>query len=90
MGSITRFSRIISDEMKFGPLFTSMVSLNPRLSFFHDAVKRFIVFGTTKLQDIVCIRWVPPRSGSLKPDIGDKFVRAFDTATADMETATLK
>jgi hypothetical protein len=76
--------------MKFGPLFTVAVSLNPRLSFFHDAVKRFVVFGPTKLQDIVCIRWVPPRSGSLKPDIGDKFVRAFYTATADVETATLQ
>ena len=54
-GSITYFSRIVSNKMKFRPLFTSMALLKLHLSVLHDPVKRFIVFGTTKLQNIVCI-----------------------------------
>lgn len=55
IGSITYFSRIVSNKMKFGPLFTSTALLKLHLSVLHDPVKRFIVFGTTKLQNIVCI-----------------------------------
>jgi hypothetical protein len=49
-GSITCFLRIVCNQMKMNPLFACNTLIDYQLSFFHDPIKRFIVFGAAKLQ----------------------------------------